>query len=51
MDYKIKARESFSFSKEAFVNGFIGIDGDNPCEVLILSLPDVNVSQLIKYQA
>jgi hypothetical protein len=46
MNYNIKVGESFSFSKEAFTNGFSDIDGDNPCEVLILSLPDENVSQL-----
>jgi hypothetical protein len=46
MNYNIKVGESFSFSKEAFTNGFSDINGDNPCEVLILSLPDENVSQL-----
>lgn len=40
MSYNVKVGESFNFFKEAFVKNFTDDDGDFPCEVVILSLPD-----------
>lgn len=40
MNYNIPTNTSFSFFKEAFTKNFVDADGDFPCEVVILSLPD-----------
>lgn len=38
MNYNIIAGQSFSFPKETFTKNFQDLDGDQPCEVVILSL-------------
>jgi hypothetical protein len=40
MNYNIKVNESFNFFPGAFTKNFVDDDGDFPCEVVILSLPD-----------
>lgn len=38
--------ESFNFYKEVFTKNFTDADGDLPCEVVILSLPDASKGKL-----
>jgi len=45
-DYNIEAGTSFSFFREVFTKNFSDADGDKPCDVVILSLPDPFMGQL-----
>jgi hypothetical protein len=46
MNYNIPKSSSFNFFKEAFTKNFTDLDGDSPCEVVIISLPDPFMGQL-----
>lgn len=46
IDYNIKTFTSFNFPSDTFVKDFVDADGDSPCEVILLSLPDATKGQL-----